>query len=106
MALSREVPKVIVPDNLKSGVSDAHRYEPGINSSNQDFAQPYRIVVIPARPQRPKDKAKVKKPYRRWNARFSLHCTTQPRASNSTPLSRTLKIHRKSDKIIDVVRKS
>lgn len=55
------VPKVIVPDNLKSGVSDACRYEPGINGSYQDFAQHYGIAVIPARPKRPKDKSKVEK---------------------------------------------
>lgn len=55
------VPKMIVPDNLKSGVTDPCRYEPGINHSYQDFAKHYQLAVIPARPKRPKDKPKVEK---------------------------------------------
>ena len=55
------VPKVIVPDNLKSGVTDPCRYEPGINHSYQDFAEHYQLAVIPARPKKPKDKPKVEK---------------------------------------------
>ena len=55
------VPKAIVPDNLKSGVTSACLYEPGINRSYQDFAEHYDVAVIPARPKKPKDKAKVEK---------------------------------------------
>jgi transposase len=55
------VPACIVPDNLKSGITDACRYEPGINRSYQDFAAHYQVAVIPARPKAPKDKAKVEK---------------------------------------------
>ena len=55
------VPKVVVPDNLKSGVSAPCHYEPGINQSYQDFASHYGIAVIPARPKKPRDKAKVEK---------------------------------------------
>ncbi|MBE9080103.1 IS21 family transposase [Romeria aff. gracilis LEGE 07310] len=55
------VPKCIVPDNLKSGVSDPCRYEPGVNRSYQDFAAHYGVAVIPARPRTPRDKAKVEK---------------------------------------------
>ena len=55
------VPKAIVPDNLKSGVTSACRYEPGLNRSYQDFAEHYGVAVIPARPKRPKDKSKVEK---------------------------------------------
>jgi transposase len=55
------VPKCIVPDNLKSGISDPCRYEPGINRSYHDFAQHYGTAVIPARPYKPRDKAKVEK---------------------------------------------
>jgi transposase len=50
---------VIVPDNLKSAVVKAHRYEPDINPTFADMATHYRCVVIPARPRRPRDKAKV-----------------------------------------------
>lgn len=55
------VPACIVPDNLKSGVSDPCRYEPGINRSYQDFAEHYGVAVVPARPKEPRDKAKVEK---------------------------------------------
>jgi transposase len=50
---------VWVPDNLKSGVTRAHRYEPEINRSYQDLAQHYGAVVIPTRVARPKDKPKA-----------------------------------------------
>jgi len=53
------VPEVIVPDNLRSGVSHACYYEPDINPTYQEMATYYRTVVIPARVRKPKDKAKV-----------------------------------------------
>jgi transposase len=52
-------PLCIVPDNLKSGVTDPCRYEPGVNRSYQDFAEHYGVAVVPARPKEPRDKAKV-----------------------------------------------
>ena len=60
---------IIVPDNLKSAVTKAHRYDPQINASYQDMAGHYNTVVIPARPYRPKDKSKVElavKLVQRW----------------------------------------
>ena len=53
------VTEILVPDNLKSGVTKACRYEPDINKSYADMARFYGIAVIPARPRKPKDKAKV-----------------------------------------------
>jgi len=53
------VPEIVVPDNLRSGVSKAHRYEPDINPTYQDMATHYGVAVIPARVRRPKDKAKA-----------------------------------------------
>jgi|SRR5579859_269913 len=53
------VPRVVVPDNLKSGVTKASRYEPVINPTYAEMAAHYGCVVIPARPHRPRDKAKV-----------------------------------------------
>jgi len=53
------VPQILVPDNLKSGVTHPCRYEPDINPTYQDLAQHYGITVIPARPGHAKDKAKV-----------------------------------------------
>lgn len=53
------VPKAIVPDCLKSGVTKGHRYEPDINPTYADFAEHYDTVILPARPYKPKDKAIV-----------------------------------------------
>jgi len=53
------VPELVVPDNLKSGVSKAHRYEPDTNPTYQDMASHYGVAVLPARVRRPRDKAKV-----------------------------------------------
>jgi len=55
------VPKCIVPDNLKSGITDPCRYEPGVNRSYQDFAEHYQVAIVPARPKAPRDKSKVEK---------------------------------------------
>ena len=52
-------PRVLVPDNLKSGVSKACRYEPELNPTYADMAGHYGCAVLPTRPYRAKDKAKV-----------------------------------------------
>ena len=51
--------EIWVPDNLKSGVVWADRYEPGINRTYEELAAHYGAVVIPTRVRKPKDKAKV-----------------------------------------------
>ncbi len=53
------VPQAIVPDNLKSAVSRAHRYEPELNPSYQDFAEHYGVAIPPTRVRKPRNKAKV-----------------------------------------------
>jgi transposase len=53
------VARITIPDNLKSGVSKACRYEPDLSPTYQDMAEHYGTAVIPARVARPKDKAKV-----------------------------------------------
>jgi transposase len=52
-------PRIIVPDNLRSAVSRAHRYEPEINRTYAEMAAHYGCAVIPARPYKPRDKAKA-----------------------------------------------
>lgn len=52
-------PAVLVPDNLKSGVTRACRYEPDLNPSYLELAKHYGIAVVPARARKPRDKAKV-----------------------------------------------
>jgi len=53
------VSRLTVPDNLKSGVSKTCKYEPDINPTYHEMAVHYGTVIVPARPNRPKDKAKV-----------------------------------------------
>ena len=53
------VTSLIVPDNLKSGVSHACRYDPDLNPSYTSMINHYDTAVLPARPYRPKDKSKV-----------------------------------------------
>ena len=52
-------PRVTVPDNPKTAVVKACRYEPQLHRSYKEMAQHYGTVIVPARPRRPKDKAKV-----------------------------------------------
>ncbi len=51
------VPRAIVPDNLKSGVTKASNYEPILNETYRDFARHYNTAILPARPGKPKDKS-------------------------------------------------
>ena len=53
------VPAQLVPDNLKAGVTQACFYDPAINRTYGDMANHYDTAIIPARPHKPKDKAKV-----------------------------------------------
>ena len=53
------LPAIVIPDNLKSGVTRANRYEPDLNRTFQEMAEHYDVAVIPARPYRARDKAKV-----------------------------------------------
>jgi transposase len=53
------VAKVTVPDNPKTGVTKPCRYEPVLHRTYQEMAAHYGTVVIPARPKKPRDKAKV-----------------------------------------------
>lgn len=50
---------MVVPDNLRSAVSRTCRYDPDLNPSYQQWAEHYQVAVVPARPYKPKDKAKV-----------------------------------------------
>ena len=53
------VPQLLVPDNLKSAITKASPYEPGVNRALEDFANHYGTTVVPARSRKPKDKALV-----------------------------------------------
>jgi transposase len=53
------VARLLVPDNLKSGVNKASFYDPEINRSYGMMASHYGVGILPARPYRPRDKAKA-----------------------------------------------
>jgi transposase len=53
------VPGIVVPDNLKSGVTKSHLYDPDINQNYQALGEHYGFAIVPARAVKPKDKAKV-----------------------------------------------
>jgi len=46
----------VVPDNLKSGVHLAHRYEPELNRTYEEMGRHYGVAIIPARSAKPRDK--------------------------------------------------
>ena len=73
------VPKFVVCDNLKAAVTNPDRYEPGLNRSYLELADHYGAAILPARPYKPRDKAKAEQSVllaERWvlarlrNARF------------------------------------
>ena len=53
------VPEIIVPDNLKSGVTKSSRYEPVLNLAYENLSKHYDFCIVPARAYKPKDKAKA-----------------------------------------------
>ena len=50
---------MVVSDNLKSGITKACFYEPAVNRTYAAMAAHYRTAIVPARPLKPRDKAKV-----------------------------------------------
>jgi transposase len=53
------VARLTVPDNTKTAVITACRYEPELNPTYRDLAGHYGTVILPTRPRKPRDKAKV-----------------------------------------------
>jgi hypothetical protein len=67
----------LVPDNLKSAVTKADKFEPKINERFWSLSHHYGTAIVPARPRAPKDKSKVenavRQVYRRIYARLRNH---------------------------------
>ena len=89
------VPHMVVPDNLKSAVKKSCRYEPDINPSYAECIAHYNTCVLPARPYKPKDKAKVENGVlvvQRWilarlrHHRFMGLITETGQISHQTPI--------------------
>ena len=55
---------LLVPDNLRSGVTTPCRYAPEPNATYAEMARHYGCAILPARPVKPKDKAKVEALYK------------------------------------------
>jgi transposase len=53
------VPRIEVPDCLKSAVNRACRYDPDLNRTYAEMSEHYGVAVVPARPRSPRDKPKV-----------------------------------------------
>jgi len=53
------VPRLLVPDNTKTAVIKASRYEPELNRTYREMADYYGTVIVPARPNKPRDKSPV-----------------------------------------------
>ena len=53
------VPDLLIPDNLKSATTRACKYDPDLNPTYQQMASHYNVTILPARPLKPKDKAKA-----------------------------------------------
>lgn len=53
------VPELVVCDNLLSGVTKTSRYEPAVNATYLEMAEHYGCAILPTRPRKPRDKAKV-----------------------------------------------
>jgi transposase len=86
-------PRVLVPDNLKSGVTRASRYEPDLNPTYADMAAHYGCAVLPARPRRPRDKAPVENGVliaKRWILAVLRHRTFYSLAELNTAIRECL----------------
>lgn len=80
------VPKVTVPDCLKTGVIKCNLYDPDLNPSYADMARHFGTAIVPARPRRPKDKAivegAVKLIMRYFNWKYRRHTFTSLKEIN------------------------
>ncbi|NMG17381.1 IS21 family transposase, partial [Aromatoleum bremense] len=53
------LPELVVPDNTRSLVGQADRYEPQLQRTTAEFAAHYGVAILPTRPYKPQDKSKV-----------------------------------------------
>ncbi len=51
------VPKILRPDNPKTGIKSPNYYEPDLNPTYQELAEYYQVAVLPARVRKPRDKS-------------------------------------------------
>ena len=83
-------PRLLVPDNLKSGVNKSSFYDPEVNRTYGRMAAHYKVGILPARPRKPKDKAAVEAEFASPRPISSAACATSPSSPwpNAMPRSR------------------
>ena len=82
------VTEIVVPDNLKSAVTHPSYYEPDLNPTYRDLGEHYGVAIIPARPYRPRDKAKAEvgvQVVQRW---ILPRCASRSSSLSTRPTSR------------------
>lgn len=104
------VPQMVIPDNLKSGVAKACRYDPELNPAYQQLASYYGTAIVPARPYKPKDKAKAEvgvQIIERWILARLRHHTFFSLAELNTCIAELLKeVNNRSFKQLNGTRQS
>jgi transposase len=89
------VPHLLVPDNTKAAVIKACLYDPLVNRTYAELAAHYDTAILPARPRRPRDKAKVEQAVlivERWLLGRLRHRTFYSLAEVNTVLGELLKL--------------
>lgn len=84
--------KLLSPDNLKSAVTKAHRYDPVINQAYTRLAGHYDLAVVPARVRTPKDKAIVERSIQIFQRYFFMKIRNRTFTS-LLELNQCLKVH-------------
>lgn len=101
------VPQVVTGDNLKSGVTRACRYEPDLNATYAEMAEHYGVALIPARPLKPRDKAKVEAGVliaQRWILAVLRHRTFTSLAEMNAAIGELLE--KLNDRLLRKIKKS
>lgn len=102
------VPELLVPDNLKSAVTRADRYEPDLNPDYVKLAQHYGTAIMPARGYKPQDKSLVEngvKLMQRWILARLRHTTFYSIAQLNSSINKLMPLYRnKKMKRLDVSR--
>jgi transposase len=89
------VPHLLVPDNTKTAVIKACHYDPQVNRTYADMAAHYDTAVLPARPRKPRDKAKVEQAVlivERWLLARLRHQTFYSLAEVNAAIGELLKL--------------
>jgi transposase len=67
------VAEILIPDNLKTGINKAHRYEPDLNPTYADMAEHYNIAIV----QRQETKLKLNKQCNMWSVKYWPSCVIE-----------------------------